>query len=216
LKGLYATIARQRNRFFVEGDARLKRIFSCPVNLLLACAVQVDKINPGRDYMNKLKTWLFGGALVASAAVTLPMVLHADSEGHGRFGRRLGAHQMFAGGAPIISLALKHQGELKLTPDQVANLEKTRTHYQNQIAPLHEQLKTLESDISKLAQETPADLIQLKAKIQDGEKLRSELRYLRMEALENGKSILSPQQRDQLKSLLASRGENRRQQKQAS
>jgi Spy/CpxP family protein refolding chaperone len=166
--------------------------------------------------MNPLKLWLLAGA-VLTAAVASPMLLRADGEGHGRFGRRTGMHQMLGAGAPIVSLALKHQGELKLTPDQVANLEKTRTHYQNQITPLHQQLRTAESEISKLMQETPANLVQLKLKIQETEKIRADLRYLRVEALENGNSILTAQQRDQLKSLLAAHhGEHRRHQKQAS
>jgi septal ring factor EnvC (AmiA/AmiB activator) len=167
--------------------------------------------------MNKLKTWILGGVALTTATFALPMLVHAEGEAQGRFGRRLGAHQMFGGGAPIISLALKHQSELKLTADQVANLEKTKTHYQNQIAPAQQQLKTLETEIATLTEEMPANLVQLKLKIQDSEKLRSELRYLRIEALENGKSILTAQQRDQLRTLLAShRGENRRQQKQTS
>jgi Spy/CpxP family protein refolding chaperone len=166
--------------------------------------------------MNPLKLWLLAGA-VLTAAVASPMLLRADGEGHGRFGRRAGAHQMLGGGAPIVSLALKYQAELKLTPDQVGSLEKTRTHYQGQITPLHQQLKAVESEISKLMQETPANLVQLKLKIQETEKLRADLRYLRVEALENGKSILTAQQRDQLKSLLtAHHGERLRHQKQAS
>ena len=141
----------------------------------------------------------------------------ADGEGHGRFERRPGAHRMFGDGAPIISLALKHQDELKLTPDQVANLEKTRTNYQNQVAPLHEQLRTVEGEIASLTQETPANLVQVKLKTQESAKLRSELRYLRIEALENGKSILTAEQRGQLDTLLAARrDEHRRQHKQAS
>jgi Spy/CpxP family protein refolding chaperone len=68
-----------------------------------------------------------------------------------------------------------------------------------------------------LSHETPADLMQIKGKIQESEQLRAELRYQRIEALENGKSILTPEQRDQLKSLIAARhGEHRRQPKQAS
>ena len=54
-------------------------------------------------------------------------------------------------------------------------------------------------------QETPANLIQAKLKIEQTEKLRSQLRYLRVEALENGKSMLTAQQRDQLKNLVSSR-----------
>jgi Spy/CpxP family protein refolding chaperone len=163
--------------------------------------------------MNKVKAWFIGGTALAAAAFAVPLLLHADGEEHGRSGRRPGAHRMFGGGEPLISLALKHQGELKLTADQVANLEKTRSHYQDQTAPLHQQLKTVETEIANLIQETPANLVQVKLKTQESEKLRSELRYLRLEALENGKSILTAQQRDQLKSLLASRhGDHRRQQ----
>jgi Spy/CpxP family protein refolding chaperone len=167
--------------------------------------------------MSKVKTWFLGGAALAAAAFAVPMLLHADGAGHGRFGRGPGAHQMFRGGAPIVSLALKHQGELKLTPDQIANLEKTRSHYQSQVAPLHQQLRSVEEEIGNLLQETPANLVQVKLKTQESEKLRSELRYLRFEALENGKSILTAEQRDQLNSLVAARrGEHRSQRKQAS
>jgi Spy/CpxP family protein refolding chaperone len=165
--------------------------------------------------MIRLRHWFFAAAALAIAGFALPMLLHADLDGQGRSGGRPGMRRTFAGGAPVISLALKHQDELKLTQEQVANLEKTKTHYEEQIAPLRQQLQTLESEIFKLLQETPADLIQVKAKIHESEKLRSELRYQRVEALENGKSILTAQQRDQLKSLLASR-QNRHQPKQAS
>jgi Spy/CpxP family protein refolding chaperone len=47
-------------------------------------------------------------------------------------------------------------------------------------------------------------LIDARVKIEQSEKLRSELRYLRVEALENGKSLLTAQQRDQLKTLAGS------------
>ena len=154
--------------------------------------------------MNKTKAWFLGGAILTAAAIALPMVLHADGEGHGRFGRGPGAHRMFGGGAPIISMALKHQSELKLTADQVANLEKTRTHYRDLTMSRHQQLKAVESEVAKLTQETPANLVQLKLKVQESEKLRSELRYLRIEALENGRSILTAQQREQLKNMFAS------------
>jgi Spy/CpxP family protein refolding chaperone len=111
----------------------------------------------------------------------------------------------FAGGAPLITIALNHKSELALSEDQVANLEKIKSHYQSQVTPLLQQLQANEKDIATLMQQTPADLIQIKQKIQDGEKLRSELRYQRIEALENGRSVLSSQQQDQLKTLVRSR-----------
>jgi Spy/CpxP family protein refolding chaperone len=166
--------------------------------------------------MNKRNQWIFGASLLGVTALAVPGFLHADGGPQGRAGGRPGMHRMFGGSAPIVSLALRHKDELKLTPEQVGNLEKIRSQYQDQMEPLQQQLKAVEEDISKLSQETPADLVQIKTKIQESEKLRSELRYQRLEALENGKSILTQQQRDQLKSLLAGRQEQRRQQRQAS
>jgi Spy/CpxP family protein refolding chaperone len=155
--------------------------------------------------MNRVKSWLIGGAIIMTSAFAVPLLLHADGDGRGRFARRPGIHRMFGGGAPLISVALKHQSELKLTEDQIANLEETKSHYQSLVAPIQQQLKSVEGEIANLTQETPANLVQLKLKIQEAEKRRSDLRYLRIEALENGKSILTAEQRKQLTALLASR-----------
>jgi Spy/CpxP family protein refolding chaperone len=113
----------------------------------------------------------------------------------------------FGAGAPLISIALNHKSELNLTGDQVNNLEKIRTSFQSQVTPLHQQVSAIEKEIAGLMQQSPANLIQIKSKIQEAEKYRSELRYLRVEALENGKSVLSQQQRDQLKTLVQSQHE---------
>jgi hypothetical protein len=74
--------------------------------------------------------------------------------------------------------------------------------------PLVQQVRALDKEIATLRQQTPANLIQIKAKIQQVEPLRSEIRYLRLEALENGKSILSAQQQDQLKNIIVSMHQN--------
>jgi Spy/CpxP family protein refolding chaperone len=112
-------------------------------------------------------------------------------------------HRMLGVEAPWIRIALRHQKELSLNPDQVAHLEKIRTVFRDQSTPIQEQLRTTENELTGVLQETPANLIQAKLKIEQAEKLRSQLRYLRAEALENGKSVLTAQQRDQLKALFA-------------
>jgi hypothetical protein len=66
-------------------------------------------------------------------------------------------------------------------------------------------LRAIESEIAELRQQSPANLIQMKLKIEQAEKFRSELRYLREEALQNGNSILTAQQQDQLKTLVGSK-----------
>jgi len=146
-------------------------------------------------------------ALSAFAAINSPLAAGPDGANPGRRPFAHGDRMVggFRGGAPLISIALNHKAELNLSSDQVANLEKIKSHYQSQVAPLVQQLQANEKEIAGLMQQTPANLIQIKSKIQDGEKVRSELRYQRIEALENGRSVLSSQQQDQLKTLARSR-----------
>jgi len=160
--------------------------------------------------MNKMTSLLLGGAVLALFAVTVVktgVAAAPDGPGGKPFAQGRPMHGEFGGSAPLISIALNHKTELNLTSDQVGNLEKIRTNFQNQVTPLNQQLRSTEKEIAGLIQQTPANLIQVKTKIQEAEKLRSELRYLRVEALENGKGVLSQQQRDQLKTLVRSQHE---------
>jgi TolA-binding protein len=161
--------------------------------------------------MKKVRSFIVGTAILSvatGAVVSSPSATLAQNETkeRGSFARKPAVHRMF-GGAPLISIALKHRTELNLSNEQVASLEKVRTHYQNQIAPVQQQLRAAESEIVELRQQNPANLIQMKLKIEQAEKFRSEMRYLREEALQNGRSILTAQQQDQLKTLV---GSNRR------
>jgi len=157
--------------------------------------------------MNQFRKMILTGAAIALTAVAVGNAPTAS--GHGgaerkQFARGDRMHRAFRG-APIISIALIHQSELNLTSDQVANLEKIKEHYRSQIAPLHQQASAIEKEIGALMQESPVNLIQVKSKMQEAERYRSELRYLRVEALENGRSVLTSAQQDQLKTLLRSR-----------
>ncbi|TMA61460.1 MAG: hypothetical protein E6J73_11915 [Deltaproteobacteria bacterium] len=147
-------------------------------------------------------TVLAGGALVNTSNVAGQEGAAPAKRPFARGDRMMGP---FMGGAPLITIALNHKTDLSLTNDQVANLEKIKSHYQSQVTPLHEQVQSIEKEIITLMQQTPANLIQIKSKIQEAEKYRSDLRYLRIEALENGRSVLSTQQQDQLKTLVRSR-----------
>lgn len=159
--------------------------------------------------MNRLrKLTLTGAALgvagLLSAHVPLTAAQDATPEKRGP-GRMMRMHGMVE--APLVTIALKHKSDLNLSAEQTANLEKIRTHYQNQVTPLQQQLAAIDKEVFTLSQQSPANLIQIKAKIQESEKYRSDLRYLRLEALENGKSVLSAEQQEKLKTLVRARGE---------
>lgn len=166
--------------------------------------------------MSRIRKFTLAGAAFAVAAMmaaNVPPVSGQDGAVAGKkhFGRGARMHGGLAG-APLITIALKHKSELNLTGEQTANLEKIRNHYQSQVAPLHQHLAAIEKDVAAMAQQSPANLIQIKTKIQESEKYRSELRYLRIEALENGRSVLTAEQQDQLKTLVRSRFERFRKQ----
>jgi Spy/CpxP family protein refolding chaperone len=168
--------------------------------------------------MNQVRKLILAGTVVAFFAIGIFNIPKAVAQEGPRKRPFVHGDRMLGGftGAPLISIALNHKSELNLTSEQVTNLEKIRNHYQAQVSPLHQQVAAIEKDIATLMQQTPANLIQIKAKIQEAEKFRSELRYLRIEALENGRSVLTAQQQDQLKSLVRSRHEMRKQQGQPS
>lgn len=158
--------------------------------------------------MKIVPKFLLGSTLALAAAgvlVTAPLATAQDAAPATKppFAHR-GRMMGFFGGAPLITIALNHKSDLALSDDQVANLEKIKTNYQSQVTPIVQQLQANEKEIAGLMQQTPANLIQVKAKVEEGEKYRSELHYLRLEALDNGRSVLSAQQQDQLKSLVRS------------
>ena len=164
--------------------------------------------------MNKIQTFFLGSTVLALSTfsvISSQTAAYADAQSDvtGAPASRPRMHRMFFGAeAPLISIALKHQAELNLSSDQVSTLEKIRTQYQNQTTPIYQQLRSVEKEIRGLLQESPANLVQVKLKIEEAEKLRSELRYLRIEALENGKSALTADQKEQLKKLFASMHQN--------
>jgi Spy/CpxP family protein refolding chaperone len=158
--------------------------------------------------MRKVRGFLLGGAVLALSMIPaslIPVAAYGQANPGEPGTGRPRMHRMFGVEAPWVSIALRHQKDLGLSPDQVATLEKIRNQYRDQSTPIQEQLRTTESDLAVSLQETPANLIQAKLKIEEVEKLRAQLRYLRVEALENGKSVLTAQQRDQLKNLVAAR-----------
>ncbi len=115
--------------------------------------------------MNRVRKFVMGGAALALAVVTANGPIASAQEGTAPAKRpAVRGERMHAGfgAAPLISIALKHKAELNLAGDQVANLEKIKSHYDSQVTPLHGQLTAIEKEIAVLMQQSPANLIQVK------------------------------------------------------
>jgi len=157
--------------------------------------------------MSRIRTFVLAGSVFAISGlmlVNLPMAASSDPNAPAKPGFARGRMGFGFFGAPLITIALNHKSELNLTTDQVTNLENIRSHYQSQVTPVQQQLSSIEKEIASLMQQTSANLVQIKSKLQEAEKYRTELRYLRIEALENGRSVLTDQQKEQLKTLVRS------------
>src|SRR5262245_11517706 len=128
--------------------------------------------------MRKVRGFLFGGMSLALSMISASLILMA-AHGQANPGEP-GAdpprmHRMFGVEAPWVSIALRHQKDLSLSPDQVATLEKIRTQFRDQSTPIQEQLRAIESDLASSLQEKPANIIQDKIKIEQSAKLRTRL-----------------------------------------
>jgi len=157
--------------------------------------------------MNKIRTFVLASSVFAISGLLLvntSMAASSDTNPPAKPGFARGRMGPGFFGAPLITIALNHKSELNLTTDQITSLENIRSNYQSQATPAQQQLSGIEKEIGSLMQQTPANLVQIKSKLQDAEKYRTELRYLRIEALENGRSVLTDQQKEQLKTLVRS------------
>src|SRR6476646_505982 len=123
--------------------------------------------------MTKFRTLILSSAVLAISAIAFVHSPMAAPDGAGPNGRPFMRGMMHGGGfggAPLISMALNHKTELNLSAQQVSNLENIKSHYQDQVTPLSEQLRANEKEIASMSRQSPANLIQIKAKIQEGEK----------------------------------------------
>jgi Spy/CpxP family protein refolding chaperone len=101
---------------------------------------------------------------------------------------------------------LRHRDELSLSPQQVQDLEKLRDGYYRELIRYEADIRIAEMDLQRLLKTDPVDLEQVKVKLQEIEHLKMKIRLARIRAIEQGKSLLSPEQYEKLQSLL---GESR-------
>ena len=103
---------------------------------------------------------------------------------------------------PVISFMLSHREELKLSPEQVRKLEDVRNDFERGARKNDEDLRRTERELEDLQRADSVDLKQGEAKVREAERLRADQRIARMRAVEQGKSILTQEQRDRLRDMM--------------
>jgi LTXXQ motif family protein len=105
---------------------------------------------------------------------------------------------------PVISYMLSHREELKLSPEQVRKLEDVRNDFERGARKNDEDLRRADKELEDLQKSDSVDLKQAEAKVREVERLRADQRIARIRTVEQGKSILTQEQRERLRDMMNS------------
>lgn len=105
---------------------------------------------------------------------------------------------------PLITMMLHHQRELGLTAEQVAKLESIRADFTRDAIRREADIRIGELDLDALLRADPVDFEKVEAKVRELAQARADLRIARLRALEQGKAVLTADQRTRLESLMRS------------
>lgn len=115
--------------------------------------------------------------------------------GPGMMGR---GGMMGAGGTndrPWITVMLDHREELGLSAEQVGQLFTLRDGFAREARKKSEALEKVEQNLDQLLGPGPVDLQAVEAKLKEAEAMRTGLRLARIKVIEEGKGVLTPEQR---------------------
>lgn len=99
---------------------------------------------------------------------------------------------------PWITVMLDHREELGLSAEQIGRLFTLRDGFAKAARTKSEALEKVEGDLDQLEGPGPVDLRAVEAKLKEAEAIRTDLRLSRFKVIEEGKGVLTPEQRKKL------------------
>ena len=103
---------------------------------------------------------------------------------------------------PLITIMLDHRTELELTPDQVTRLEGLRNDFARDAIRRGAEVRIAELDLGTLLEQDPPDMAKVEAKVREVAQLRADLRIARLRTIEQGKAVLTAEQKVRLQGML--------------
>ena len=104
---------------------------------------------------------------------------------------------------PLITIMLHHRAELGLSAEQVSRLETLRGDFTREAIRRNADIRIAELDLASLLERDPVDLTKVEAKVREVAQLRADLRIARLRTVEQGKAVLTAEQRTRLQALLS-------------
>src|SRR5262245_1697631 len=104
---------------------------------------------------------------------------------------------------PLITIMLHHRSELGLSQEQVGRLEALRGDFTREAIRRDADIRIAELDLASLLEQDPLDLTKVEAKVREVAQMRADLRIARLRVIEQGKALLTPEQRTRLQTMLS-------------
>ena len=129
-----------------------------------------------------------------------------DGRGHGGWQRH---GHMRRAGRSVVFMALRHQKELGLSPQQVSSLQQLGMDSARATIQRQANVKLARLDLFSMLRTSPVDMAKVEAKVRDMERLKADGIIARIRTNEAAKAQLSADQQEKLKSLRAARWQRR-------
>ena len=114
----------------------------------------------------------------------------------------IGPDAPFLAERPLISIMLQHRADLGLTPEQVTRLEGLRDSFAREAIRRDADIRIAELDLGALLEQDPLDMTKVEAKVRELAQLQTDLRVARLRTIEQGKALLTPEQKTRLQAVL--------------
>ncbi len=101
-------------------------------------------------------------------------------------------------GQPWLTIMLDHRRELGLSAEQVGTLFDLRERFQEVAQEKAQAIARAEAELNEMLGPQQVDLAAAEAKLKQIEALRTELQVARLKTIEEGKQLLTPEQRTKL------------------
>ena len=96
---------------------------------------------------------------------------------------------------PWITVMLDHREELGLSAEQIGRLLTLRDGFTKEARKKDDALEKVERELDQLLGPGPVELSAVEAKLKQAEAIRTDLRLSRIKVIEEGKAVLTPEQR---------------------
>ena len=106
---------------------------------------------------------------------------------------------------PWLSIILARRRDLGLSPEQVGKLYELREGFEQTVEAKAREIGEAEQALNDLLGPEPADLARIEAAVRKAESLRAELRLARLRTIEEGKRVLTAEQRQRLAEMVHAR-----------